>query len=401
MYDRPGGVNLSAIPSIMCEEEIRCEFSDLRTSCLRGLLFTSLSWKVEHQGLDDVRLDGNIKGLEEGKYKLDHNPAYLETSPILGSGDLAKVSVWDPKLITRTRYARSLRARACGEFLKTGRPSHFSSMWERCPDRLRGCFDPHHLADFDANQSSRNTDLWPQHAGSRVLAHREYAHVEELDWRKDVGMLMGTMVSTDVFPLKSRVCFFELWFSADRHRSGAPNQWPVLLQVGDFCPPDYSCRAVGSAMGWSDNLTPVLFAAHCEGGNPQEALEILAATFHQTMILFILYYLDTRSTWDEDMPGWMVLYGITYSSEMQGFRIHAYHPIFESPEDPNAPHSSASWGAVSTNLVTGFKGVWRQDPWCREPLLATLSRIQGHCMDVLSRLRAWSGYSKLWKQFLV
>ncbi|CCA76656.1 hypothetical protein PIIN_10646 [Serendipita indica DSM 11827] len=238
-------------------------------------------------------------------------------------------------------------------------------------------------SDLDANQSSRNPDLWPQRAGSRLLAHREYPLVEELDWRKDVGMLIGTMVCTDEFPLKY----------------GARNEWPSLLQVGNFLPPDYSCRAVGSAMGWSDDLTPVLFAAHDEGENPQNALETLAATFHQTMILFILYFLDTRSTWDEEMPGWMVLYGITYSSKMQGFTIHAYHPIFESPEDPNAPHSSGSWGAVSLEIVKGFRGVWGQDPWCREPLLATLTHIKGHCMDVLSRLRAWPGYSKVWTQF--
>ncbi|CCA76053.1 hypothetical protein PIIN_10053 [Serendipita indica DSM 11827] len=71
---------------------------------------------------------------------------------------------------------------------------------------------------------------------------------------------------------------------------------------------------------------------------------------------------DTRSTWDEEMPRWMVLYGITYSSEIQGFTIHAYHPIFESPEDPRAPHGNASWGAVSTDVTTDFKGIWRRAP---------------------------------------
>ena len=192
-----------------------------------------------------------------------------------------------------------------------------------------------------------------------------------------------------------------LYLCAHKYRSRIPNRWPELLQVGHSSTADYSCRALGSAIGWRDDLAPVLFAAHDEGQNVREALEILASTFHQTMILFILYYLDTRATWDELMPRWMLLFGITYSSERQGLEIHAYHPIFNTPKEADAPPSSGSWGAVSTNIIPSLDDIWTVAPWNRERLLMVLARIQGHCVDVLRRLRAWQGYSKLWAQFQV
>ena len=165
---------------------------------------------MQHQGLQDVRWDGNMKdrtSLENGQYMSDYGTDDSYSSRASSSDYSADPPILDATLITRTRYASSVRTRSCGEFLKVARPSHFGHIWKRPSESMRGICDRRHLADFDTNQSSRNTDFWPQNSAASILAYlelprEEYSFLGELDWPKDVGALIGTMVCTDEFPLR-------------------------------------------------------------------------------------------------------------------------------------------------------------------------------------------------------
>jgi hypothetical protein len=50
------------------------------------------------------------------------------------------------------------------------------------------------------------------------------------------------------------------------------------------------------------SLSLILFGAHYRGEDRQTAVDILARAFQPVMTLFTLYYLDSRTSIDEEMP---------------------------------------------------------------------------------------------------
>jgi hypothetical protein len=152
-------------------------------------------------------------------------------------------------------------------------------------------------------------------------------------------------------------------------------------------------------MGWPPELCPLLFAAQYKGKDCAQAERVLACSFHPMMILLLLYYLDTRTSAEEPLPPWMVLFGVTYDE--RGLSIHAHYPeVVDLPDNGSDP-TRRVWGAHSDRLGKGLEDFWGWDITTRPYILGTLYRIQGHCRHVLERLKSWRGYQQACSRFLM
>ena len=164
-------------------------------------------------------------------------------------------------------------------------------------------------------------------------------------------------------------------------------------------PLDYSCRVSSAEMGWPPELCPLLFAAQYKANDPARAKRILASAFHPMMILLILYYLDTRGSVEDPLPSWMVLFGVVYDE--RGLNIHAHYPEIVDRPHYQSGSTKRVWGTRSRQLGKPSEEFWEWDLGSRPKMLATLCRIQGHCRNVLDRLKSWQGYRQACSQFLV
>jgi hypothetical protein len=158
---------------------------------------------------------------------------------------------------------------------------------------------------------------------------------------------------------------------------------------------DYICRATTRSIGWHEEMCPLLFAAQFDINQDfnrcgkHSAAQALAAVFQPMMVIFILYYLDTRISTDDPMPPWMVLFGIYYNEN--GIVIRGHYPSFQPPMESH-PDICSGWIATSSIVETVHRWALLGSPHRRGPLISTLNRIQGHCLHVLERLKAWEGY---------
>jgi hypothetical protein len=118
----------------------------------------------------------------------------------------------------------------------------------------------------------------------------------------------------------------------------------------------------------------------------------LATAFHATLILLILYYLDTRKTTIATLSDWLFLYGIEYTEH--GVMIHAHHPKYHFYP---APSKSGEWRLVGTLLSEDYSKAFLQgvDPRVRVRLLAVLFRIRRHVIFILDQLKAWDRGGKV------
>ena len=167
-------------------------------------------------------------------------------------------------------------------------------------------------------------------------------------------------------------------------------QWPTLLsQIRQ--PPliDYVCRAKRQSRSPLRDLDLLLFAVQYKGDDERAAVHLLAKAFQPMITLFILYYLDVRTSRDDLMPWWMVLFGIIYDDE--GIYIQSFYPAFNSP---TLEGTELGWKANSWNVSRSFTLHIRHPPYNRNGLFASLYRIQGHCKYVLEQLRQWDGYER-------
>jgi hypothetical protein len=134
---------------------------------------------------------------------------------------------------------------------------------------------------------------------------------------------------------------------------------------------------------------PILLAAQYNDGNERAAIEQLAQAFHSTIVLFILYYLDLRDSLDQQIPKWMVLYGIIYNEE--GFTIKEFYPAFHFGKDNTFPFN---WGACSASAAS-FIGTFRLPPANRSRSLMALMRIRSHARAILQRFVEWKRWRSL------
>jgi hypothetical protein len=136
-------------------------------------------------------------------------------------------------------------------------------------------------------------------------------------------------------------------------------------------------------------LSLMLFGAQHRGDNKKTAVEILARSFQPMITLFILYYLDSRTSLDEEMPWWMVLFGVVYDEK--GFSIQSFYPAF-TPSSPCC--QTQGWGASSTTVTDFYQDIMQRPPDERSPPLSILYRVQGHCRFVYEQLSKWEGLER-------
>jgi hypothetical protein len=155
---------------------------------------------------------------------------------------------------------------------------------------------------------------------------------------------------------------------------------------------DIACLPTGEALPWDPRAIPLLLAAQfsADESRRRQAAGRLACAFHPTMILLILYYLDTRSHRDDSLPPWMFVYGIIYTRS--GFSIQEHYPIYQA----SRVGSAARWGAVSSWLET-FQYSFECKSPDRSRSLSALLRICGHAQLILEKLRSWDGYERIVK----
>jgi hypothetical protein len=148
---------------------------------------------------------------------------------------------------------------------------------------------------------------------------------------------------------------------------------------------------------WSRQLAPVLIAAQYGGKDEQLAVEQLAQAFHSTIILLILYYLDTNTTERRPIPEWMILFGVIYHEG--GIMIQEFFPTLNIETGSTTGKSSWSWGASSSSTVR-FDSALVEHPIVRSTLVATLLRIQNRASHLLGKLATWKGFRQIVSKYI-
>lgn len=113
------------------------------------------------------------------------------------------------------------------------------------------------------------------------------------------------------------------------------------------------------------------------------------------MVIFILYYLDSRKAEDECIPWWLVLFGVIYDEK--GISIRAYYPIIRVDDSASSGGSACckedNWSVRSRNVSMEYlRQDMLQSPDFRSNMFGPLYRIQGHCRYVLEQLKQWKGF---------
>jgi hypothetical protein len=160
-----------------------------------------------------------------------------------------------------------------------------------------------------------------------------------------------------------------------------------LIHVEEMTLVDVVCAPGSTVPGGVPE--PILLAAQYNNGDERTAIEQLAQIFHTTLVLFVLYYLDLRGSLDQQIPKWMVLYGIVYNEE--GFTIKEFFPTFHFGKDKTFPFN---WGACSAS-TTSFTGTFQLPPANRSRSLMALTRIRSHARAILQRFVEWKRWRSL------
>jgi hypothetical protein len=122
----------------------------------------------------------------------------------------------------------------------------------------------------------------------------------------------------------------------------------------------------------------------------------LAGAFHATLIILILYYLDTRQSIEDRLPPWMIVYGIVYNKT--GFLIRQHCPIYYQKDDERRQAGSYGWGAI-TFPICYFDNAFTNPPGPRPRALAALQRLSGHAQHILEKLQNWEGYATILSKY--
>jgi hypothetical protein len=162
---------------------------------------------------------------------------------------------------------------------------------------------------------------------------------------------------------------------------------PVTLSLASLVPP--------RELHWEREQLPVLFTAqYCIKGNEKDATAQIAYALHQTLLTLVLYYLDTRETLDEQLPTWMVVYGLVYHEE--GFSIQAHFPVFHFSRVDTGEWTPRTfgWAFYSVPVQTNMRSPFSSLSESRRTEIATLLRLQSHARHMLSRLQEWTGHKR-------
>ncbi|KIM21480.1 hypothetical protein M408DRAFT_29549 [Serendipita vermifera MAFF 305830] len=305
----------------------------------------------------------------------------------------------DPfSIVFRKDAVLDMRTRSQWNFMATIKPAAFR--WRHQTQESASRREKRGKMRFwSLDQSARNQDLWPQVAGPPFLSFNnntdsifnELPSVYEQSLSCLIGRRLVDLVQTEAFP-----AYYQY----------VP-QWPSRISaVRRLSTVDYICRATPKATGWHEDMCPVLFAAHpCPrtvGGwwhDRQLVTSKLATVFQPMISLFILYYLDTRTTVDDPIPRWMILFGASFNESQVEIWAHSPWLLGQSKRlwEPERKGSKEEWSALSErSAIYHYRG-WRGPPVQKGVLLGALNRIQGHCNYVLHKLKAWDGYERACK----
>jgi hypothetical protein len=168
---------------------------------------------------------------------------------------------------------------------------------------------------------------------------------------------------------------------------------PNLRPVGSNPMPDLYVRALAD-FGWPKSLEallPMVFAGEGKRNSTVDVEDIraqLATAFHATLIILILYYLDTRKELTSDLPPWLFLYGIEYTEF--GVNICAHFPSYEFDG------GLGRWCLESKIITQDYGNVFlTSNKPQRMRLLSNLYRIRSHSVFVLEQLQEWSRAEKV------
>jgi hypothetical protein len=287
------------------------------------------------------------------------------------------------------------------------------------PDRFQWCTQTHehalrrnetsHVGYLDLNQNSANYDLWPQIFMESLLSLWESTSMSdselipstEIDWPSKFGRLIINAVATDIFAAQWSVATSSgIDTKGLMTLSRQPLHWPEPFVLSGPAPVlDFTCRVRPDIMGWSEELCPLLFAAQYAGSGREQAVTRLAKAFQPMMTLLILYYLDCRLSRKEEMPSWMILFGVIYDES--GLSIRAHYPCFNSPRIASKSTRSHGWGSTSRSMGNNFIWLVHEEPHTRGSLFATLNQIQGHCLYVMEKLQTWNGFEAAVSRLLI
>ncbi|CCA75853.1 hypothetical protein PIIN_09848 [Serendipita indica DSM 11827] len=252
------------------------------------------------------------------------------------------------------------------------------------------CIDPvalrtrdaeRHTGRFDYNQRSPNRDIRMQFAGPSwlTLDKESSLQLQEGGFRRKFRRVVANILGTD------RIRSYQ---DFQISRANLLFGLPTIVDV--------ACLPASDSWIWNQELAPILIAAHYHGKDGESTAEILASSFHATLITFILYYLDTRSSVTDQLPTWMVLFGVAYNED--GITIFEHYPVYRTGRGNNV---KPGWGSRSSEISTQFRSLFDQSDEGRGQSLALLLRIGSHCRQILSHLEQWDGYSRILEQRFV
>jgi hypothetical protein len=131
------------------------------------------------------------------------------------------------------------------------------------------------------------------------------------------------------------------------------------------------------------NLRPVLFTANAKSDNKKIVAPQLAMNTMGTLILFILFYLDTRVEPHGQFPGFCWIPAVVY--HRAGFDVYAHFPKLRIDED-----GEYYWGFGSQLMSSRYANAWLEEKrYKRMAALDALTRLRTHAILVAERLRAW------------
>ena len=168
---------------------------------------------------------------------------------------------------------------------------------------------------------------------------------------------------------------------------------PLLTYFGSPAKPDFARRPASAMLpGWDKRLLPALWVIEAKAnrttpdplyGAPQVAPVVLPV-----IVMFILFYLDTRQTLDEGLPPWSFIFSLVCNQE--GYNIYVHYPRYD--------RDLKMWGAYSM-LFSEHETIFQSEADSRTRIhgLAIMQRMQSHELFVLERFMEWTergGYKR-------
>jgi hypothetical protein len=160
---------------------------------------------------------------------------------------------------------------------------------------------------------------------------------------------------------------------------------------------DVACLPLDTVLPSASQVMPVFLAAQYVTDSEMGAVEQLASAFHTTLMIMIVYYLDRRSRVDENLPSWMVLYGVIFDES--GFRLQEFYPVYTG--DRTVKPADIGWGASSDCVASSTIRTFTVHELYRGRLIQVLLRVVSRAQEILQKLVQWDGYQRLMMSLLL